>query len=102
LADRLGLKLLDLVTFPDEDDRQRLVDRMRKVARGPIRKILNDLGDHGSKRRKGGAKGAAAAASTGGSARRGAKARQTAAASPSEGASPGAAGKRARKAKPAR
>jgi transcriptional regulator with XRE-family HTH domain len=131
LADRLGLKLLDLVTFPDEDDRQRLVDCTRRVARGPLRKILNDLGDQGSKRRRGGARGPQAVASaatklapaaeTGTSkrrkagktaaatapipsvvsTRRGAKARQGAAASPAEVASPAAA-KRARKAKPAR
>ncbi|AKU89892.1 hypothetical protein AKJ08_0279 [Vulgatibacter incomptus] len=29
LADRLGVALLDLVTFPDEDERQRRIDRER-------------------------------------------------------------------------
>lgn len=42
LADRLEVKLLDLVTFPDEDDRQRLIDATRRMSRGAIRKILKE------------------------------------------------------------
>lgn len=61
LADRLGVKLLDVVCIPSEDDRQRLIDRMRKVPRGPIRKILNDLGEQNAKRRKSGKAAAATA-----------------------------------------
>lgn len=42
IADRLEVALLDLVTFPDEDERQLLVDRTRRLARGTIRKLLKD------------------------------------------------------------
>jgi transcriptional regulator with XRE-family HTH domain len=42
IADRLDLKLLDLVTFPDEDDRQRLVDRTRSLTKGAVRRLLRD------------------------------------------------------------
>nr|WP_169508736.1 helix-turn-helix transcriptional regulator [Polyangium aurulentum] len=42
LADRLEVKLLDLVTFPDEDERQRLIDATRRMSRGAIRKILKE------------------------------------------------------------
>lgn len=42
LADALHVKLLDLVTFPDEDDRQRLVDLIRQLPKGTIRKLLKE------------------------------------------------------------
>ncbi len=42
LADRLEVKLLDLVTIPEEDERQRLVDATRRMSRGVIRKILKE------------------------------------------------------------
>jgi transcriptional regulator with XRE-family HTH domain len=42
IAERLGVRLLDLVTFPDEDDRQRLVDRTRHLPAGTIRKLLKE------------------------------------------------------------
>ena len=39
IADHLGVLLLDLVTFPDEDDRQRLTDALRAAEPAQIRKI---------------------------------------------------------------
>jgi transcriptional regulator with XRE-family HTH domain len=50
IADRLDLSLLDLVTFPDEDDRQRLVDRTRRLSKGTIKKLLREMtADDGKK-----------------------------------------------------
>lgn len=43
IADRLDVSLLDLVTFPDESDRQRLVDRTRRLSKGTIRKLLREM-----------------------------------------------------------
>lgn len=43
IADRLDVPLLDLVTFPDQDDRQRLVDRTRRLANGTIKKLLKEM-----------------------------------------------------------
>jgi transcriptional regulator with XRE-family HTH domain len=42
IAERLDVKLLDLLTFPDEDDRQLLVDRTRSLTKGAIRRLLRD------------------------------------------------------------
>jgi transcriptional regulator with XRE-family HTH domain len=42
LAEGLGVRLLDLVTFPAEDDHQALVDALRKLPKGTIRKLLKD------------------------------------------------------------
>jgi transcriptional regulator with XRE-family HTH domain len=42
LADRLGVALLDLVTFPDEDERQALVDRSRRAPPEMIRRWLHE------------------------------------------------------------
>jgi transcriptional regulator with XRE-family HTH domain len=42
LADRLGVELLDLVTFPAESDRQRLVDATRSMKAGTIRRLIRD------------------------------------------------------------
>jgi len=42
IADRLEVDLLDLVTFPGEGDRQRLVDRTRALTQGTIRKLLRE------------------------------------------------------------
>ena len=39
-ADRLEVKLLDLVTFPVEDDRARLIDRTREMSASEIRRLL--------------------------------------------------------------
>jgi len=33
-----------LVTFPDDDDRQRLVDLTRTMPRGTIRKMVREIG----------------------------------------------------------
>jgi len=43
LADRLGVLLLDLVTFPERDERQRLVDRTRSLPRGTLKKLAKEL-----------------------------------------------------------
>ena len=42
IADRLEVALFDIVTFPDEDDRQRLVDRTRQLSKGTVRKLLKE------------------------------------------------------------
>lgn len=42
LADRLEVDVLDLVTFPEQGDRHKLVDRTRHLRRGTIRKLLKD------------------------------------------------------------
>jgi transcriptional regulator with XRE-family HTH domain len=50
IADRLEVSLLDLVTFPDESDRQRLVDRTRRLSKGTIKKLLREMtADDGKK-----------------------------------------------------
>ncbi len=43
LAERLGVLPLDVVTFPADDDRQRLVDATRSLPKGTIRKLLKEL-----------------------------------------------------------
>jgi transcriptional regulator with XRE-family HTH domain len=45
IARLLGVALLDLVTFPTEDERQALVDRTRQLPRGAVRKLLKELSD---------------------------------------------------------
>ncbi len=42
IADRLEVALLDVVTFPAEDDRQRLVDQTRRLSKGTIRKLMKE------------------------------------------------------------
>ena len=42
IADRLEVALLDIVTFPDADDRQRLIDRTRRLSKGSLRKLLKE------------------------------------------------------------
>jgi len=42
IAERLEVKLLDLVTFPDEDERARLVDRTRRMTKGAVRRLLRE------------------------------------------------------------
>ncbi len=42
IADRLEVALLDIVTFPEHDDRQRLVDRTRRLSKGTVRKLLRE------------------------------------------------------------
>jgi transcriptional regulator with XRE-family HTH domain len=49
IAERLEVKLLDLVTFPDEDDRARLVDRTRGMTRGTVRRLLRETTPAGKK-----------------------------------------------------
>ena len=39
LAERLEVKLLDLVTFPDEDERSKLIDRTRGLSSAQTRRI---------------------------------------------------------------
>ena len=43
LADHLGVPLLDFVTFPEDDPRQALVDRTRKLTQAAITKLAHDL-----------------------------------------------------------
>lgn len=43
IAGLLGVALLDLVTFPADDERQALVDRTRHLPRGAVRKLLKEL-----------------------------------------------------------
>jgi transcriptional regulator with XRE-family HTH domain len=42
LADRLGVRLLDLVTFPERDEHQALVDALRALPKGTVRRLLKD------------------------------------------------------------
>ena len=42
IADRLEVKLLDLVTFPEEDDRARLIDRTRTMSAAEVRRLLKN------------------------------------------------------------
>jgi len=42
VAARLGVELLDLLTFPDESERQRLVDLSRAMRPGTIRRLIRD------------------------------------------------------------
>lgn len=43
IADRLGVRVFDLLVFPDQDDRQKLVDRTRRLPKGSIRKLLREI-----------------------------------------------------------
>ena len=45
LADRLGVLMLDLVTFPETDDRQRLIDRTRSLPKGTLKKLVKELSE---------------------------------------------------------
>jgi transcriptional regulator with XRE-family HTH domain len=47
IASFLGVALLDLVTFPADDERQTLVDRTRHLSRGVVRRLLKDLAASG-------------------------------------------------------
>ena len=47
MARVLGVALLDLVTFPERDERQALVDRTRHMPRGTVRKLLREMGESG-------------------------------------------------------
>ena len=42
IADRLEVKLLDLVTFPEEDDRAKLIDRTRTMTTAEVRRLLKN------------------------------------------------------------
>lgn len=42
IAERLEVDLLDLVTFPEEDERHRLVDRTRLLTPGAVRRLLRE------------------------------------------------------------
>lgn len=43
IADRIGVEILDLFTFPDESERQRLIDLTRGMRSGVIRGIIREL-----------------------------------------------------------
>lgn len=51
IADHLGVRLLDLVTFPADDPWQALVDRVRRLPAGAVRKLLKDT-QGGEQRRR--------------------------------------------------
>jgi transcriptional regulator with XRE-family HTH domain len=42
LAEQLEVKILDLVTFPADDDRQRLIDLTRKLSPSVIRRLIRE------------------------------------------------------------
>jgi transcriptional regulator with XRE-family HTH domain len=42
IAEGLGVLLLDLVTFPEKDERQRLVDQTRRLSQGVLRRLAKD------------------------------------------------------------
>jgi hypothetical protein len=42
LADRLGVELLDLVTFPEGSERHELIDLTPRMKPGTIRRLLRD------------------------------------------------------------
>lgn len=43
IADYLEVLLVDLFTFPENDERQALIDRSRWLSAGSVRKLLRDL-----------------------------------------------------------
>jgi transcriptional regulator with XRE-family HTH domain len=43
VADSLHVALVDLVTFPEKDERHALIDRTRSLSRGVLRKLLREL-----------------------------------------------------------
>jgi Helix-turn-helix. len=43
LAERLDVLVLDLVTDPEADPRQKLIDRTRGLTRGTLRKLLRQV-----------------------------------------------------------
>lgn len=42
IADRLEVDVMDLVNFPEESERHKLVARTRKLGRGTLRKLLRE------------------------------------------------------------
>ncbi len=46
LADHLGVALLDLVTFPDDDRRQKLVDATRRLPADVLERLLREIQRH--------------------------------------------------------
>lgn len=50
LAERLGVDLLDMVTFPVQDRRHQLIDRTRKLSAEALKKLLLDLGEEPPKK----------------------------------------------------
>jgi hypothetical protein len=42
LANRLGVDLLDLLTFPEDSPRQQLVDLARTMKPGTVRRLVRD------------------------------------------------------------
>lgn len=49
IAERLEVELFDLVTFPDESERQRLVDHTRHLTKGAVRRLLRETSPAGKK-----------------------------------------------------
>lgn len=44
LAERLEVDLLDLITFPEDSPRQRLVDLTRRMTPGTVRRLIRESG----------------------------------------------------------
>ncbi|HEY5960444.1 MAG TPA: hypothetical protein VIV60_28015 [Polyangiaceae bacterium] len=44
LAERLEVDLLDVVTFPEDSQRQRLVDLTRRMKPGTVRRLVRETG----------------------------------------------------------
>ena len=53
LAERLGCLPLDLLTFPEQDARQTLVELSRKLSRGALRKLVSEAGAKPPRARRG-------------------------------------------------
>jgi transcriptional regulator with XRE-family HTH domain len=45
LADRLGVLVADLVTVPEDGDREHIIDATRKLPKGVLKKLARDLGE---------------------------------------------------------
>jgi transcriptional regulator with XRE-family HTH domain len=43
LAERFGVDLLDLLTFPDSSDRHRLIDQTRSLRSGTVKRLIREL-----------------------------------------------------------
>ena len=51
IAERLGVRLFDLFTFPEEGERERLVDQTRRMSVASIRQMLREGSKVGSQTR---------------------------------------------------
>ena len=54
LADHLGVALLDVGTYPEDDDRQELVDATRRLTKGTVRRLLREAAGTGRRSKSSG------------------------------------------------